>query len=436
MRFLSRLLLVGLAGLSPTGLAAQDSEVEFLREQVERMSKLIEVQNRAILNLERRLRSVEQATPAQPPGAQPTVPPAPAQPAPRAEPAPQPPAEPPAEQPGIRLEEPDTAADEEPVKKEAGPARPLEVVAGEAQGFFGQRFTIEPSVSYSRIDRSQIILNGFLALDAIFLGDISVDEVESDVVTFDVTGRMGVTEDLQIDVNVPYIYRYSNFISGGAGGGSTSQIEDYVRADNLGDIGFGANYRVVRESDVIPDVVVNVRGRAPTGKHPYGIELKTVEGSEGNLTVPEELPTGNGVWQVSGGVSALKTIDPALLFVSFDYFHNFQRSFDDIGSSPGDQPGKVDVGDSIQFGFGVAYALNERLSLNLSYTQRLFEKTRTKVDGGNWQDVIGSDANVARLNSGFTFAISDSLSLVSSISAGLTDDAPDVEVRIGFPFSF
>ena len=420
-------LSVGLIGLVfATDLSAQESEVDILRKQIDRMSKTIEIQNKALLSLERRLRSIEEATPAAPP------------PGPLARPAPAP--APPPGQPGEAVPPPDlpptAGVDEEPRKKEADAPRSLEVVAGEAQGFFGERFTIEPSITYSRSDRSQIVLNGFLALDAIFLGNISVDEVESDIITADVTGRMGIGDDLQLDVNVPYIYRQSNFISGGAGGGSSSQIEKMIDSDHLGDISFGANYRIINETENIPDVVVNLRGRAPTGKHPFGIEVSEVPGSSGNLSVPDELPTGNGVWQISGGASVLKTIDPALVFASFDYFYNFERDFDDIGSSPGDQPGTVDIGDSFQIGFGVAYALNENFSLSLSYSQRWFDETRTKLDGADFEDVIGSDANVARLNTGMTYAINDYVTLVTNVSAGLTEDAPDVEVRVGFPINF
>lgn len=440
IRIFARCCLVSAAWVAPlvatTGAAlAQGSEVERLRSEVERMTKLIEVQNRALLNLEQRLRTLESGT--APPQREPVA-------APRAEPlgplvrpgtAP-PPLEPGRPMPQPEMEPEAVERDDEPIKREAGPGRALETVAGETQGFFGQRFTLEPSITYSRFDRSEIALSGFLALDAIFLGNISVDEVESDIVTAEVTGRMGFGEDLQVDVSVPYVYRTSNFISGGAGGGSTAQIESDVDSDNLGDIGFGMNYRILDEGPYLPDVVVNVRGRAPTGTDPFGIELETVPGSQGNLTIPEELPTGSGVWQASGGLSFLKTVDPALLFASVDYFHNFKRSFGDIDSAPGDQPGEVDVGDSIQFGLGIAYALNERLSLSLSYTQRLFEKTETKFEGGTWQEIVGSDANVARLNTGLTYALTDNLTFVSNVSAGLTQDAADVEVQIRFPYTF
>ena len=78
--------------------------------------------------------------------------------------------------------------------------------------------SIEPGFSYSHFTNARLNLSGFLALDAIFLGLISIDEVEADVLTADVTARYGLTDRLQVDVNVPYLYRRSSFKSGGAGG--------------------------------------------------------------------------------------------------------------------------------------------------------------------------------------------------------------------------
>ncbi len=418
----------------PATSIAQDAQREqALQEQVERLTRVIQVQQRALLQLEQRLRALEQRQPA------PETPPPAAPPQPQAQPpAPEQPPAAPAQPPQPELA--DRAAEEgeeEPVKREAEPSRALETVAGEAQGFFGERYTFEPSITYSRFDRSEIGLSGFLALDAIFLGTISVDEVESDIVTTDATFRVGITNDLQVDVNVPFVYRQSNFVSGGVGGSASGRAEREVDASNLGDIGFGVNYRLFRETEVWPDIVVNARGRAPTGRDPFGIELRTVEGTQGNLQVPEQLPTGNGVWQASAGLSFLKTIDPAILFASINYFHNFQKGFDDIDAADGDQPGDVDLGDSIQAGVGMAFALNERLSLSLSYTHRIVEESRTKSDlADRFTEVVGSDANVGILNTGITYAITDNLTFVSNVGAGLTEDAADVEIRVSFPYTF
>ena len=89
-----------------------------------------------------------------------------------------------------------------------------------------------------------------------------------------------------------------------------------------------------------------------------------------------------------------------------------------------------------QFGIGVAYALNERLSLSLSYTQRFIGETKTKLEGQDWAEIIGSDAAVGILNTGLTYAITDNLTMVTNIGAGLTEDAADVTFSIGFPYNF
>ena len=414
--------------------AAEDPLVDALREQVDRLVKVIEVQNKALLNLEKRLRTLEQkeedekvAAPAEP--AQPPVQQVPT-------PGPDVPDE--KEVTEARPEETDQPTEgEEEIKRDADPPPVLDTVAAEAQGIFGSRFTIEPGLGFTRVDRSEIGLRGFLALDAIFLGSISVDEVESDTVTFDVTTRLGITDDAQVNLNIPFVYRSSNFISRGAGGAATSQSEERVTAKDLGDIGFGGNYRVFSETEFLPDVVVNVNARAPTGKSPFGIELETVAGSQGNLIIPKQLPTGNGVWQASGGVSFLKTIDPVVLFTSIDYFHNFQTSFDDVDPAPGNQPGDVKLGDAFQVGSGIAVALNERLSLNLSYTQRFVEKSEIRLDPlEEFQEIIGSGANIGVLNFGVTYGITDNLSIVTNVGVGATDDAADFETRISFPFTF
>ncbi len=62
------------------------------------------------------------------------------------------------------------------------PSRPRSVsnLYDEASGFFGGgKFSFETGVTYSRYDTRQLILNGFLALDSIFLGNINLDRIKA-----------------------------------------------------------------------------------------------------------------------------------------------------------------------------------------------------------------------------------------------------------------
>lgn len=337
----------------------------------------------------------------------------------------------------------DPPADDEN-RKDPAKSAVVEAVTASQQGYFGQHFSIEPGIIYSHFTNSQLNLNGFLALDAIFLGLISIDQLNADVVTTDVTARYGLKR-LQFDVNVPYLYRRSNFRSGGAGGNASGLIERTVTSSGLGDVSGGISYRLLAETSSRPDVVVDVRGKAPTGRDPFGVELTEVEGSEGNLKIPSSLSTGSGVWSATAGISVLKTIDPMVVFGSLNYYHNFKRHFPDLSEAPDDQPGEIHLGDSLQYGLGLAFALNDRSSIDASFTQRFINHSKLRPDPAPdadpnadipWTTVVGSEANVASLNLGATFSLSSRLTLLTNLAVGISEDAPDMEFTLRIPYQF
>ncbi|MBA3054447.1 MAG: transporter [Sphingomonadales bacterium] len=324
----------------------------------------------------------------------------------------------------------------EPDRKAPAPTDAEAELAAQRQGRFGDRIGLELGAGYTHFDSARINLNGFLALDSIFLGTLSIDQVTADLFTFDPTLRVGVNDRLFLDANVPYLYRTSNFRSGGAGGNASGLIEESVSEHGFGDLNFGVSYRLFRETNGRPDIVLNARVKAPTGKNPYGVELREVANSQGNLSVPERLSTGSGVWGGSLGVSALKTLDPMVVFGSLTYFRNFPRSFGDIDEAPGDQPGQVDVGDAFQLGAGLAYALNDRSSISMSYTQRMVSRSTITRDGQAEQRIVGSQANVGLVNLGATFSLGEHFSLLTNVGIGLTQDSPDMTVSFRIPYRF
>jgi len=185
-----------------------------------------------------------------------------------------------------------------------------------------------------------------------------------------------------------------------------------------------------------PDAVASFRVKAPTGNDPYGIKLDAVSGND-NLTVPDSLPTGNGVWATTFGLSLIKTVDPAILFGNVAYTYQFAEEFSDISPQRGvSVRGKVKLGNYLQFGLGTAFALNERMSLSMSYSQLLNRRSRIKVEGSDWQDVNGSDANASYFNIGMTLAATSRLTVVPNLSIGLTPDSPDFSFSVKFPYYF
>ncbi|MFJ2535931.1 MULTISPECIES: hypothetical protein [unclassified Pseudomonas] len=319
------------------------------------------------------------------------------------------------------------------------PAQSVSNLYDEASGFFGGgKFSLETGITYSRYDTRQLILNGFLALDSIFLGNINLDRIKADTWTLDVTGRYNFNNRWQFDLNVPVVYRESTYQSGGGnqGAAGVTTEQDVTRDPTIGDVNFGIAYKFMDESVNTPDAVVTLRVKAPTGKDPFGIKLRQTDANT-NLFVPDTLPTGNGVWSITPGISLVKTFDPAVLFGSLSYTHNLEESFDDISSTVNQKtPGKVRIGDSFQIGAGVAFALNEKMSMSFSVSDLVQRQSKLKQDGGDWQSVVSSDANAGYFNIGMTVAATDNLTIVPNLSIGLTDDAPDFSFSLKFPYYF
>jgi hypothetical protein len=412
--------------------AATDPEMEALKQELLELKQRYEVQQKALAVLEQRVRQVEN---------QPSSPP------------PKRLVKSPADLKGNQAVATGTGAAAasggaaggggssygQSLVDDSQPAQSVSNLYDEASGFFGGgKFSVETGITYSRYDTRQLVLNGFLALDSIFLGAINLDRIKADTWTLDLTGRYNFNNRWQFDLNVPVVYRQSTYQSGGGNNGSSNvTTEDTIKEDPaIGDVNVGIAYKFLDESANTPDAVLTLRVKAPTGKDPFGIKLVRVD-TNSNLAVPESLPTGNGVWSITPGISLVKTFDPAVLFGSLSYTHNLEESFDDISSNPAIKtPGKVRIGDSFQIGAGIAFALNEKMSMSFSVSDLVQRKSQLKDDGGDWQSVVSSDANAGYFNIGMTIAATNNLTIVPNLSIGLTDDAPDFQFSLKFPYYF
>ncbi|UXH37863.1 hypothetical protein [Pseudomonas promysalinigenes] len=418
-------VIVCLTTLAPATLlqAATDPQVEALKQELIALKQRYEAQQNALMVLEQRLKQVEDA---------------PAQPAPRRL----------TKSPAEGVKGGQTVATGTPgnsgssygqsLQDNSEPAQSVSNLYDEASGFFGGgKFSVETGLTYTHYDTRALVLNGFLALDSIFLGNINIDRIKADNWTLDLTARYNVDQRWQFDINVPVVYRDSTYSSGGAGGAAGVTSDASVTRDpTIGDVNFGIAYKFIDESESWPDAVATLRVKAPTGKDPYGIKLKPVPGND-NLSVPDDLPTGNGVWAITPGISLIKTFDPAVLFGSLSYTYNMQDSFSDISPQVNTKvPGDVKLGDSWQIGGGIAFALNEKMSMSFSVTDQFARKSKIKPDGGDWQSITNSDYNAANFNVGLTFAASNNLTIVPNLSIGLTDDAPDFSFSLKFPYYF
>ena len=322
----------------------------------------------------------------------------------------------------------------DPARRAPEVGRSTEDLMIEQHNVFDRALTLDFGLSYQHYNRKDLALRGLLALYAIFLGEINLDRVRSDQWTADLVTRYTLNDRWQLELAVPYMYRNTNYQSTGKENSSREFEEQTVSDGGLGDLSLAIYYRVLAEDEDWPDLVWNLRAKAPTGKDPYGIEIITSE--SGNLMVPKDLATGNGLWQLSTGFSLVKTMDPAILFASLNYGHSLKQDFDDISYQPRNQPGSIQLGDWYEYGLGVAFALNERFSLSFNINQRITLESSQGAEGFDMEKVTASDANAASFGMGSTWAITDKLSMAVNWSAGLTTDAPDYSIGLRFPYRF
>jgi hypothetical protein len=301
--------------------------------------------------------------------------------------------------------------------------------------FKAGQWILQPGVSYAYSDSNALTLNGFLALGAIFLGQINVSKVQSNIETLSLQTSYAPTNDLELSVTVPYLARQSTYVSVGVNSSSLqASQQDVTNKGQIGDASAALYYQISGTSGGAA-TIWNLTAKAPTGRGPYGIPVVT-QAQNNNLSYPESLPTGNGVWSVSTGLSFIKPVSPAILFGSVSYTYNIPRSFGNISSTTTPQPGQVAGGNSVSFGGGTAFALNRRVSLTLSMAETFIAETRIKPAGGPWQAVVGSSGNAAVLNLGMSYADSRRVTIVTNVAVGLTKDAPNIDLSVTVPTTF
>lgn len=303
---------------------------------------------------------------------------------------------------------------------------------------FDNRFSFEQGLTYTHYDKRSLVLSGFLALDAILLGKVNLQQIRTDQFQYDLTGRWNLSDRLSTDFNVPVVYRNSTYISPGAGSSASAFSDGSNHSGSVGDINAGVYFQLPKSAASDLDWIVSGRLKAPTGREPFGIKLvENTDPNNNNLLIPTRQPTGNGVWATTLGLSLLKVTDPMVLFANLGYTYNFKRSFSDLSSSLTTvTPGEAKLGNAWSLGAGFALALNDKTSVSFSYAQLLQQVSRLRADGGQWVRQVGSDSNSASFNAGLTHQLTPRLSMAGTLSMGLTPDAPNFSVGVKFPYAF
>ncbi len=298
---------------------------------------------------------------------------------------------------------------------------------------FNKGITLTPAFEYSYGDTRFFTLNGFMALGAIFLGNIDTSRQQNSIVSPSLNIAYGASKRLEFDMTLPFVYRQSTYSSQGAQTSSAQTSETTLKSGAIGDINTGLYYQLRQKTASDPVTILSAHVNIPTGISPWGIKVYQDPNNQ-NLSLTDGLPTGQGVFGVQIGASMIKTIDPAVLFGGISYNYNLIGHFADISPYENQRlPGAVQPGGALSLNVGTAFSLNDKMSTSFSFTDSIVDSTRTKVDGQRWQTVVGSSLNAAVFNIGMTYAVNRSLSYQTVLGIGVTRDAPNFTFTLRVP---
>lgn len=284
------------------------------------------------------------------------------------------------------------------------------------------KFELEPTFSYSQNTSNRISILGFTQLPALLVGIIEAEDADLTTFTWALAARYGLTNRIELELRAPWVYRHDS-ITKRTQDSPNNPTKLNSSGGGLGDIEAAIRYQFNLES--APYWIGGLRVKSDTGKSPFDQQLD-------RNNIFKDPPTGSGSWSFEPNLTMIYPLDPAVLFATGGYTWNMEADAD-VDLTPNDTTNgrdKIDLGDSFFLGMGMGFAVNDRLSFSLGINHRtVFESS---VNGRRSGEVLQLDS----LTTGFSLVLSERTSVNMSLQAGLTEDAPDVQLNFGMPIMF
>jgi hypothetical protein len=244
----------------------------------------------------------------------------------------------------------------------------------------------EVGLTYNRQDRNVLSVQAFPFAQGAAAVPV-VGNLRQDVFAGSVTGRYGVINDLELVGSLSYL---SSTVET-----APSITSNRSSGNRLGDLYLSTRYAPVHEGASWPSVIVSADGRIPTDDA--------------------------GSYAVGGGISFVKSIDPAAVFAGFGYTHAFDPDSSlEVIETPT---------DILTATLGLAFAMNDQLSVGGSVT-------------GSFNIGNGGDGNTPSLGEAYamrfhvTWLLTEGIFLEPSVSFRLNGPGDHVTFGLSMPLSF
>ena len=251
-----------------------------------------------------------------------------------------------------------------------------------------------------------ILIDGFTLFPVLVVGDIVSEQVRKETFQQQLSWRMGLPHNFQVEVSLPWNYLRTSRVT-------ADNIEENFYDTGFGDLELGLTYQLTSSHEVLPDSTLSLRWKTATGEDPYRFDN------------PENHVSGSGFDALSFSYTALTVSDPLAYYGGLFYTHNFPDTKADIGN--------IRLGNTMGYTLGASLAVNLRSSFNVGFSHAWTDKTR--IDG---LSVPGSELITSTFNLGLNYIFDNTWSVNTSLGIGLTADAPDfqfsfrVPIRAGF----
>jgi uncharacterized coiled-coil protein SlyX len=283
---------------------------------------------------------------------------------------------------------------------------------------------LEPSIELTHASVNRFTFRGVELQEVILIGVIEASDADRNLISPALTGRYGITDRLELEVKVPYVYRTDRVTFLIPVIDDTVQETETLNGNGIGDIEAAAHYQV---TDGPLYVVGNLRFKSATGEGPFDV-------SRDANGIATELPTGSGFYAVEPSVTLLFPSDPAIIFGTLSYQVNIPSTVnEDIG---GTLVTDVDPGDAVGASIGLGFALNEDLSFSLGYKHTYVFGTSTKIFNpatNNERKFTSNDLQLGSLLYGMSYRVTDAIRVNFDLELGITADTPDVRGTLRVP---
>ena len=280
------------------------------------------------------------------------------------------------------------------------------------------KLLVENSLEYIHNTASQMAVQGFTVVPALLVGTINIQSVSQDYYMDVLTFYYGLTNRLELETDVPYVYRTENVVTRPIGA-SNNSIEVNTAGSDIGDVQFGLHYQFNQSGMGGSFFLGNFMVKSNSGSNPFTIPVNIATGI---LTVQ---PTGTGFWSIEPGLTVLFPSDPAVFYANAGYIYNFSTNF-------GGSIGTINPGNATDLSFGAGFSLNEQASFSIGYDQlTMWPPTENGV-----QLPLTRVLQMGSLMFGYSYNVSRYMFYMLNVEAGVTPDAPNVQITIRFPLYF